>query len=183
MIIIIIIKKKAQRREKLLYLVNSWSSSAAGHVSAAPYLRRLRWDGEERRVKGADGYRVQAGAVREGGRTEWQGAGRRGGQRGERKRCSSSSCSLCYKHTQWDTRTHTEARVGAHRRGRHQYLQPVKKEESKESPARTHASALGGKAQITAHSPHGANHVPASCCSCDQSEPKQPFPLTSQYVQ
>lgn len=63
-------KKKAQRREKLLYLVNSWSSSAAGHVSAAPYLRRLRWDGEERRVKGADGYRVQAGAVREGGRTE-----------------------------------------------------------------------------------------------------------------
>lgn len=100
-------KQKAQRREKLLYLVNSWSSSAAGHVSAAPYLRRLRRDGEERRVKGADGYRVQASAVREGGRTEWQGAGRRGGQRGERKRCSSSSCSLCYRHTHSETHTHT----------------------------------------------------------------------------
>lgn len=63
-------KKKPKGEKKLLYLVNSWSSSAAGHVSAAPYLRRLRWDGEERRVKGADGYRVQASAVREGGRTE-----------------------------------------------------------------------------------------------------------------
>lgn len=80
--------------------------------------------GELKGLMGTGSRPVQSG--REEGRSDReQGDGEARGGRGNAAPLPLA-LSATDTHTVRHTRTHTEARVGAHRRGRHQYLQPVK---------------------------------------------------------